>query len=90
MNAPFVHEESQAFARRLLGEPDAKARTELAYRTTLARRPDDAEVAACHRFIDRYRTGLAATATPADQHELLAWAAFARTLFASNEFLFID
>ena len=65
-------------------------RTELAYRTALARRPDDAEIAACRSFVDRYRTGLKATDTPADQHELVAWAAFARTLFASNEFLYID
>ena len=90
MNAPLLHEESQAFARRLLGEADTKTRTELAYRTALARRPDDAEIAACRSFVDRYRTGLKATDTPADQHELLAWAAFARTLFASNEFLYID
>jgi hypothetical protein len=90
MNAPLLHEESQAFARRLLGESDAKARIELASLTALARRPDDAEIAACRRFVDRYRTGLKATDTPADQHELLAWAAFARTLFASNEFLYID
>ena len=90
MNAPLLHEESQAFARRLLSESDPGARTELAYRTALARRPDEAEIAACRSFIDRYRTGLKATDTPADQHELLAWAAFARTLFASNEFLYID
>jgi hypothetical protein len=90
MNAPLLHEESQAFARRLLGESDAKACIELAYRTALARRPDEAEIAACRSFVDRYRTGLKATDTPADQHELLAWAAFARTLFASNEFLYID
>ncbi len=90
MNAPLVHEESQAFARRLLGESDEKARAELAYRTALTRRPDDAEIAACRSFIDRYRAGLKATDAAADQHELLAWAAFARTLFASNEFLYID
>jgi len=90
MNAPLVHEESLAFAKRLLGESDEQARTELAYRTALARRPDADEVAASRGFIDRYRTGLEATDAPADQRELLAWAAFARTLFASNEFLYID
>jgi Protein of unknown function (DUF1553)/Protein of unknown function (DUF1549)/Planctomycete cytochrome C len=90
MNDPLVHEESQAFARRLLGESDADARFELAYRTALARRPDAAEVAAGRGFVDRYLTGLKATDTPADQHDVLAWAAFARTLFASNEFLYID
>jgi hypothetical protein len=90
MNDPLVHEESQAFARRLFGESDPGPRMELAYRTALARRPDAAEVAAGRSFLDRYVAGLKATDTPADQHELLAWAAFARTLFASNEFLYID
>jgi hypothetical protein len=90
MNAPLLHEESKAFAGRLLGESDPDARIELASLTALARRPDAAEVAAGRSFIDRYLTGLKATDTPADQHELLAWAAFARTLFASNEFLYID
>jgi putative hemolysin len=36
MNDPLVHEESQAFARRLLGESDPDARFNLAYRTALA------------------------------------------------------
>ena len=90
MNDPLVHEESQAFARRLLGESDSGARIELAYRTALGRSPDAAEVAAGRGFVDRYLAGLKATDAPADQHELLAWAAFARTLFASNEFLYID
>ena len=90
MNAPLLHEESQAFARRLLDESDAKARIELAYRTALARRPDDAELVAGRGFVDRYLAGLEATDAPADQREMLAWAAFARTLFASNEFLYID
>jgi hypothetical protein len=90
MNDPLVHEESKAFAGRLLGESDPSARIELASLTALARRPDAAEIAACRSFVDRYLTGLKATDAPADQHELLAWAAFTRTLFASNEFLSID
>ena len=90
MNDPFVHEQSLDFARQLLGEADVVMRGQLAYRAALGRKPDDAEIAACQSFIDRYRTGLQATDTPVDQHELLAWAAFARTLFASNEFEFLD
>jgi hypothetical protein len=90
MNDPLVHEASQAFARRLFGESDPGTRMELAYRMALARRPDAAEVAAGRSFIDRYLVGLKAVDARADQHELLAWAAFARTLFASNEFLYID
>ena len=90
MNDPFVHEQSLDFARQLLGVADVVMRGHLAYRAALGRKPDDAEIAACQSFIDRYRTGLQATDTPVDQHELLAWAAFARTLFASNEFEFLD
>jgi len=90
MNDPLVHEESQAFAERLLGEPDPGARVELAYRTALTRRPDAAETAAGRSFVDRYLAGLEGTDAPAERHELLAWAAFARTLIASNEFVYID
>jgi hypothetical protein len=50
--------------------------------------PDQAAVAA--EFLDGYRAQLAARSIPSDERTLALWAAYARVLLASNEFLFVD
>ena len=91
MNDPFVHEQAEGFARRLFSMPgDDRDRIRLAYRMALAREPTAAEVAETADFLARYRRQLASEGVPAGEHSKLSWSALARTLFASNEFLFID
>jgi hypothetical protein len=55
-----------------------------------ARRPTGEELADSLAFLRRYRELLAAAGVPDGQREAQAWAAFARTMFARNEFLFVD
>jgi len=41
-------------------------------------------------FLVRYRDLLQAAGVSADQHLLLTWAAFGRSLLTRNEFLFVE
>jgi cytochrome c553 len=91
MNDPFVHAQSEGLARRLLASADSDAaRLKLAYRLAYGREPDADETQRGLTFLSRYREALQAARVPAGQHDVMAWAAHARTLLASNEFLFVD
>ncbi len=91
MNDPFVHEQAEGFARRLLAaRADECDRIRLAYRMAMAREPLDAEIEQAQGFLARYRRQLGADGVPVEEQSRLSWSAFARTLFASNEFVFID
>lgn len=90
MNAPLVHEQALGLAEQLLGEPEPEARVELAYRRVFGRRPTAAEANRAGGYLAECEVVLAAAGLPAEQRTRQAWASFARTLFASNEFLFVD
>jgi hypothetical protein len=86
LNDPFVHVSAEQFAQRVLAaaktEPD---RIVAAYRLALGRSPEPTEAGEAADFLARYRAELAPGSSPE-----LAWAAFARVLFGSNEFLTVD
>ncbi len=85
LNDPFVHEQAEGFARRVLAaRPDETGRIRLAYAIAVAREPADDEVAAASRFLATYRRQLAADGVPAGEHERRSWSALARTLFAQQ------
>lgn len=91
LNDPFVHGRSAGFARRLMeAETADEGRVRLAYRMALAREPRAPEIVAALEFLGRYRHHLGSAGVPPEAQEALCWSAYARTLFASNEFLFID
>jgi hypothetical protein len=91
MNDPFLHTQSSLFARRLIAAGSAeRQRTACAFQWVLGRPPESAEEQRSAAFLASYRRELAASGRSADEIPRLAWAAFARTLFARNEFLFVD
>ena len=91
MNDPLVHAQSIAMARRLISDrPDASQRVRWAYQQALSREPTEEELPAAVAFVEAYARQLASTGMPAQQHEEQAWGAFVHTLFASNEFLYVD
>jgi hypothetical protein len=91
MNDPFIHEQSEGLADRLLSAPGSDGdRIRQAYRMALAREPVDRELDGATDFLARYRRQLAADGVDVGERQRLSWSAFARTLFASNEFLFVD
>jgi hypothetical protein len=91
MNNPFMVEQSEAFARRLLGNaPDAQACVEQAVRLAWGRPPTPAERERMARYLEACRERLAEKAVPEDRRELEARASLARVLFCSNEFVYVD
>lgn len=85
LNDPFVHDQAAAFASRVTAaKSDEGERIQLAYRMALGRPASDEEAQQVTRFLDAYRKKLKS------ENDAPAWAALARTLFARNEFLFVD
>jgi hypothetical protein len=91
LNNPFVHDQAGRLAGRLLAsEADPSARLRLAYLQAFGRVPTDDERGRALGFLERYESSLADEGVPTDHRAAQAWAALARALVASNEFLFVD
>ncbi len=91
MNDPFLHTQSSLFAERLVSATsDEQERIASAFRWALARPPDSGEQKHSAAFLASYRRELASCGVLAKDVPKAAWAAFARTLFARNDFLFVD
>jgi hypothetical protein len=85
MNSPFVFEQAQAAAARLLALPEA-SRLPILYRRALGRDPIASEEDCAHSFLSDYRRQRGGSA----EAEKDAWTALCQALFASAEFRFIE
>jgi hypothetical protein len=91
MNNPFVAEQAMALARRLLTEaPDTPTCIDRACRLTRARPATEAEQERAARYLDSCRAKLAEAGVPPERREVEARASYARVLFCSNEFVYLD
>ncbi len=82
MNSAFVHDQANAFARRLLAlTGDDAARVRAAFEATRGSPPTEAEAKDSLAFVRAY-------AKKSDDKG--AWAALARVLLTSNAFLYVD
>lgn len=91
MNSPFVQQQAEAFARRLISAPgDDAARVRLAFAMAHGRVPSKAESGDALAFLAGYRQKLAGLAKPPDREAGLAWAGLAHVLLTSNAFLYVD
>ena len=91
LNDPFVHEQSQGFADRLLTErSDDSERLERAYKLALGRAPETDETDAAMQFLGESRETLRAAGVASDEIDRQAWQALARAIFRLNEFVYID
>jgi hypothetical protein len=91
MNNPFVKEQAEGFARRLLARSkDEHQRIDLAHQSALSRpaRPAEREKAA--RYIEAYRKELGMVGVTGERQDQEAWASYARIMLSSNEFVYID
>jgi hypothetical protein len=90
MNNPFVLNQSEQMARRVLADRGATdgERIASAFRITLGRAPTDAERAQVAEFLGDYRGSLAAARFQGNA-VLAAWTSFCQTLLASGEFRYI-
>jgi hypothetical protein len=91
LNNPFVTEQARGLADRLIAySPDAPTRIELACQLCWSRRPTSDEVQQAVEYVSRYNDELhESNLTPA-QRETEVWTSYARVLFASHEFSYID
>jgi hypothetical protein len=91
MNDPFVHEQSAAFARRLLAErSDDEERVKLAWLLLFSRQPDANEREMATTYLARVKKKLGAE-KPSDEERITqAWQSLVRSLWMSNEFVYIN
>jgi hypothetical protein len=91
MNSPFVREQSEALARRLLAAVgDEAARIVAAYELCHGVQPDAEERREAATFLAAYRRKLAERGAKSDAQEAGAWSALGRVLLTSNAFLYVD
>jgi hypothetical protein len=91
LNNPFVHAQSDHLARRLLHSAGSeRQRIDLAHRLAFGRPAGPAEVRAAGVYLRACQEILAESGVPIARREVAAWASYARTLFASNEFVYLD
>jgi hypothetical protein len=91
MNDPFVHEQAKRFARRLVSErADETARVERAFLLALGRPPTLDEREQARSYLAQVAEILAATGGPSEVRSLHAWESFARALFLSSEFVYVN
>jgi len=85
LNHPFVQEQSQAAAARLMAEgpADAAARADLAYRWVLGRLPTAGEKAVVLKYVNGYTV-------PGKTAERASWAQIFHGLFASMDFRYVN
>ncbi len=89
LNDPFVHTKAEKYAARLqAARPDDPGQIELAWRGVLGRSPTEFEREEGMAFLKEYRDGLASLKR--QSRDLRALAAYVRTLFGSNEFIYLD
>jgi hypothetical protein len=93
MNSPLVHQNADRLATEILAKQDANqtATEEMidqAYQRTLARQPNEIELANAVEFLDRSRDLLQSGDEASAAHKSMA--AFCRVLMTSNEFLYVD
>ena len=96
LNDEFVREQSRYFAERVLWESAAEteARVRTAYRLSLGRVPTSPELSRAVSFLEaqtaQYKNDLGKQASSDSQRRMRALVDFCQSLFASNEFIYID
>ena len=88
MNDPFFHAQADAVAGRAFTKTTDAARLDELFRLALQRAPTAKDRDTAAAFLTRYAVAL--TDTPPADRPKAAWAALARILLASNEFLYLD
>jgi hypothetical protein len=96
LNDEFVREQSRYLAERVLMESaaDDAARVSTVYRLAFQRRPAEPELAGAMRFMqdqaDQYKQDLGEESTSPAHNAMRALVDFCQSLFASNEFIYVD
>jgi hypothetical protein len=91
MNDPFVYAQSDTFAARVMAmAADDRGRIDGFYRLTLGRAAHSEEIEDALDYVRQCAAKLADAGVTPEARARGAMASFARVIFASNEFLFLD
>jgi hypothetical protein len=91
LNDPFLHEQAEQFADRLLREgADDRQRIDWAHQLAFGRRARRDEIDAGLAYLERFRGKLRELGAAAREESLKAWSSYARAVLGSNEFMFVD
>jgi mono/diheme cytochrome c family protein len=90
MNDPLVHRLANGFANRLLREPNDDERIERSFLLAFARSPRDEERATVRAFLQRVRETLEPSRLSKEEREMEVWRSYVRSLFLSNELVYIN
>ena len=91
MNAPFVRQQSAAFAKRIMeaGRTDIE-RVGQAVELAFARAPEAGELDRARAFLEASRAELGRIGLNETQAESEVWTGYAKILMTSNEFFYVD
>ena len=92
LNSPFVREQANQFAQRLLAEAKLtdEQRIERSHRLAFGRNPSPGELVQAQEFLAAYLTAQAAQARPEIERRLSAWQSYCQLLLCENEFLYLE
>jgi hypothetical protein len=91
MNNPFMREQAESFARRLIAaSSDPSRRIDLAHQLAWSRGATTLETERGLRYVDEYGKQLAANNVAGAHQEMEAWTSYARVLLGANEFVYLD
>ena len=91
LNDKFVHEQSQAFATRIINAgKDEPAHIQFAYQAALGRPPEKPDMEQCKKFLADARQRLSEAGTAPPDLEAESWRAMVRALLRLNEFVYLD
>jgi hypothetical protein len=92
LNHPFVRQQSQAFAERLLsdGRLSDEQRIELAHRLAYGRSATTVENEETTAFLKAFVESPTFAEKPESERRSAAWQAFCQSLLCSNEFLYVE
>jgi hypothetical protein len=91
MNNPFVQEQAEHVARRLIvASSEGDQRVRLAYELAWGRPPTSAELERSHGYLQTYAGVLRTVGTPSERLELEAWVSLARVLLTASEFFYVE
>ncbi len=91
MNDPFVHEQARKFAAKLMTEQTGDTeRIERAFLDALGRPPTDAEASQTRDYLTAIGDRLRTSGVSSDQLAARTWESFARALFMSSEFVYVN
>ena len=91
LNNDFTHERASKFADRLLNEATSNAdRLKLAFKLVTGRPPTTSEQTTANEYFENLKQVLESSRADDGRIDHELWASFARSMFRTNEFLYVD